>query len=144
MVLIFTLTFSINYMRCYDQIDYTEFAELAESEENSLRIIHELILIPFYRFSQSKITRILFSSNSAFSFVVLYLKTKTRNSRKVSKSFKNLLNQCSIVVAVHRLVTCYQCLYTQITFPTYFYPFELVFKQKIEKWNCVCPSGSRY
>ena len=106
---------------------------------NSRRIIPELILIPFHRFSQSKITRILFSSNSAISFVALYLKTKTRNLRKVSKSFKNLLNQWWIVVAVHRLITCYQCLYTlQITFQTYFYPFELFSNKKIGKWNCVC------
>ena len=112
---------------------------------NSLRIIPELILIPFHRFSQSKITRILFSSNSAFSFVAPYLKTKRRNSRKVSKSFKNLLNQCWIVVAVHRLITCYQCLYTlQITFQTYFHPFELFFKQNIARWNFVCSSGIRY
>ena len=104
--------------------------------KNSPTIIPELILIPFLRFSQSKITRILFSSNLTFSFVALYLETKTRNSRKVSKSFKNLLNSCWIVVAVHGLVTCYQCLYTlQITFQNYFYPFRFFFKQKIGKEN---------
>ena len=131
-----------------------ELGELAESAKNhnflsSLikqpKIIPHPILIPSHRFSQWKITRILFSSNSAFLFVALYLKTKTRNLREVSKNLKNLLNQCWIEVAVHRLITCYQCLHTlQITFHTYFYPFELFFKQKIGKWNFVCPSGSRY
>ena len=75
----------------YGQVDSTEFVELAESVENhnllfSLikqpRIIPKLILIPFHRFFQSKIIRILFSSNSAFLFVALYLKTKTRIPRK--------------------------------------------------------------
>ena len=54
---------------------------------NSLRIITQLTLIPFHGFSESKITPILFSANSAFLVMALYVKTKTRNSRKVSKTF---------------------------------------------------------
>ena len=70
------------------QFDSTELAELVESaKNNSLKIMPKLTLIPFHRFSLSKISRILFSSNSVFSFVALYLKTKTQNLRKVSKSF---------------------------------------------------------
>ena len=45
--------------------------------------LSQLTLIAFHGFFQSIITPILFSANSTFSVMALYLKTKTRNSRKV-------------------------------------------------------------
>ena len=82
----------------FGQVNYTEFAESAESAKKNnylssyiknylLRIISQLTLIPFHGFLQSKITLVLFSANSAFSAMALYVKTKTWNSQKVSKTF---------------------------------------------------------
>ena len=104
------------------QVDYTEFVESAKSAEN-----HNFLSLLI----KSKITRILFSSNSAFSFAALYL----NKNAEFAEGFKkfHLLYQCWIVVTVHRLIACYQCLYTpQITFQTYFYLFELFSNKKLE------------
>ena len=94
------------------QVDSTEFADFTESVENH-NFLSLLIKQPknypwTYSDTFSQIlpvkNNILSSSNSMFSFVALYLKMKTQNSQKFSKSLKNLLNQCCIVVAVHRLI----------------------------------------
>ena len=54
---------------------------------NSLRIISQITLIPFHGFFLLNINPILFSASSAFSAMILYVKTKTRNSWKDSETF---------------------------------------------------------
>ena len=44
-------------------------------KQNSLGIMPQLTLMSFHGFSQSKITPILLSANSAFSFMIIDLKT---------------------------------------------------------------------
>ena len=96
---------------------------------NSLRIISGPIVIPFHRFSQSRIARILLSSNATFSFVALYLKTKTRNWRKVSftvsvlDSGYNAQIDCSLPMFI----------YTADYFSNLLLSISTFFKQKIGK-----------
>lgn len=51
------------------------------------RIIPQLILPPFYAFSQLKSISILFSPNSVFLFMALHWKTKMQNPWKISETF---------------------------------------------------------
>ena len=124
------------------QVDSTEFAESAESAENH-NFLSSLIKQPknypwTYCDTFSQILPV--KNNSSFIFlqcrVFVCGPVPKNENAEFAEGFKkfHLLYQCWIVVTVHRLIARYQCLYTlQITFQTYFYPFELFFKQKIGK-----------
>ena len=122
------------------QVDSTEFAESAESAENH-NFLSSLIKQPKnYPWTYcDTFSQILPVKNNS-SFISLQCRVfvcgpvpKNENA-EFAEGFKkfHLLYQCWIVVTVHRLIARYQCLYTlQITFETYFCPFQLFSNKKL-------------
>ena len=135
------------------QVDSMEFSESAESAENHNFLSLLIKDSKNYPWTCSDTSSQILSVKNNSKFIFLQFRVfvcgpipKNENA-EFAEGFEkfHLLYQCWIVVPVHRLITCYQCLYTlQITFQTYFHPFQFFFKQKIGKWNFVCPSGNRY
>ena len=126
---------------------------MAESAENN-NFLSSLIKQPknypwTYSDTFSQILSVKNNSNSIFLQFRVFVCGPIRENAEFAEGFKKFMKFTEsvlfLVVTRHRLITCYQFLYTlQITFQTYFYPSELFFKQKIGKWNFVCPNGSRY